>query len=97
MSCGCRHLCALVRLEILDEDGASIFNQLYESGRISGDTYMVSGKPSEKVNETLHRVLYDLLEQSFADARPVVLDRLGIPSDTPNDEIIRPVEGAGGK
>lgn len=66
-----------LQVKILDESGQSIFDHLYESGRVSGDTYFVSGSPDEKVNETLHRTLYDLLEQSFADARPVVIERLG--------------------
>ena len=68
-----------LHVEILDVDGESIFNQLYKSVRVSGDTYFVSGSPAEKVNQTLHRTLYDLLEKSFADARPIVIARLGLP------------------
>ena len=68
-----------LHVEILDGDGESIFNQLYKSGRVSGDTYFVSGSPSEKVNQTLHRTLYDLLEKSFADARSIVIERLDLP------------------
>jgi len=67
---------------ILDAQGQAIYQQLYESGRVSGDTYFISGSPSEKVNQTIHRVLYDLLERSFADARPAVLAALGLPADT---------------
>lgn len=66
---------------ILDAQGQAIFQQLYESGRVSGDTYILSGSPSEKINQTIHRTLYDLLEKSFADARPAVLAALGLPPD----------------
>ncbi len=65
-----------LQVQIMDEAGQPIFDELYESGRVSGDTYFVSGSPGEKVSQTLHRTLYDLLEKSFEDARPVVLEHL---------------------
>ena len=68
-------------VNILDASGQTIFEHSYESGRVSGDTYLISGSPSEKINQTIHRVLYDLLERSFADARPAVLAALGLPPD----------------
>jgi hypothetical protein len=67
-----------LRVTILDSNGQVIFDEVYQSGRTAGDTYIVSGSPSEKVNEALHRTLYQLFEESFADARPIVLDSLGI-------------------
>jgi hypothetical protein len=68
-------------VKVLDGAGETIFQQQYESGRVSGDTYVLSGSPSEKINQTIHRTLYDLLEKSFADARPAVLAALGLPAD----------------
>jgi hypothetical protein len=68
-------------VNILDASGQTIFEDSYESGRVSGDTYLISGSPSEKINQTIHHVLYDLLERSFADARPAVLAALGLPPD----------------
>lgn len=68
-------------VKIFDATGQTIFQQLYESGRVSGDTYFISGGPSEKINQTIHHVLYDLLERSFADARPAVLAALELPPD----------------
>jgi hypothetical protein len=70
-----------LEVKILDAKGQAIFQQSYESGRVSGDTYFISGSPSEKINQTIHRTLYDLLELSFADARPVVLAALGLKPD----------------
>ena len=67
-----------LEVTILDAGGQVIFQQSYESGRVSGDTYFISGSPSEKVNQTIHRALYDLLELSFADARPVVFAALNL-------------------
>ena len=67
----------------MDEAGQPIFDELYESGRVSGDTYFVSGSPGEKVSQTLHRTLYDLLEKSFEDARPVVLEHLKAKTASP--------------
>lgn len=70
-----------VGVKIFDASGQVIFQQLYESGRVSGDTYFLSGSPSEKINQVIHRTLYDLLERSFADARPAVLAALELPPD----------------
>ena len=67
-----------LRITILDSNGQTVFDEVYQSGRTEGDTYIVSGSPSEKVNEALHRTLYRLFEESFADARPIVLDSLGL-------------------
>ena len=63
--------------------GGVIVDRVYESGIVDGKGYVLSGSPAEKVNQVLHRVLYDLLKQSFAEARPTVLERLGLPADTP--------------
>ena len=70
-----------LEVKILGADGEKIFQHSYESGRVSGDTYFLSGSPSEKINQTIHRALYDLLELSFADARPVVLAALNLEPD----------------
>jgi len=56
-------------VQILDRAGNEIFGELIESGRVSGDSYVLSGSPAEKVNQTVHRVLYDLLAQALENAR----------------------------
>jgi hypothetical protein len=65
-----------LNVEILDREGVTIFDQDYTSGYISGDTYFISGSPAEKVNKILHKTLYDLLETSFSEARPIVIKRI---------------------
>jgi len=63
-----------LQVEILDESGETIFDNVYESGRVSGKSYMISGSPAEKVNQITHKVIYDLLKQSFEDARPIIVE-----------------------
>jgi hypothetical protein len=65
-----------LQVVLLDASGSEILNATYESGRVSGDTYFASGSPGEKVNQTLHRVLYDLLVKAFDDARPALTERV---------------------
>lgn len=62
-----------IQVKVLDNKGNTIFDRLYKSGYVSGETYMISGSPAEKINQALHSTVYDLLEQSFIDARPIVL------------------------
>lgn len=64
-----------LHVRMLDRAGSVLCDEVFASGRISGDSYFISGSPAEKVNQTVHRVLYDLLEQSLANAQPSIAEQ----------------------
>ncbi len=39
-----------------------------------GDTYVLSGQPSEKVNQILHQTLFKLMTDAALDAKAVLKD-----------------------
>jgi len=47
-----------------DQSGNEMLKKTYDSGIRSGSSYMVSGAPSEKINQAIHETLYDLLDQA---------------------------------
>ena len=65
-----------LNVEILDAAGQSIFEKGYESGTVIGDGYFQSFSAPEKINNLLHQTIYNLLEQSFIDAKPLVIESL---------------------
>jgi hypothetical protein len=65
-----------LRVNILDREGTSIFNKTYNADYVSGESYILSGSPHEKINELIHTRIYELLEQSFDDARPIVVAQI---------------------
>ncbi|MDJ0741682.1 MAG: hypothetical protein QNJ91_18395 [Gammaproteobacteria bacterium] len=66
-------------VKLFDAGGAQVLAKTYESGIRSGDSYMVSGSPAEKINQAMHRALFALMEQA-ADDTVAALD--GLPART---------------
>lgn len=62
-------------VKLYDASGSQVLAKSYESGIRSGDSYMVSGSPAEKINQTMHRTLFELMEQA-ADDTVAALDGL---------------------
>ena len=62
-----------LQVEFVDKDGIKLFSKIYETGYVSGDTYMISGSPGEEVNQILHKTLYEVLKESFIDARSEIV------------------------
>lgn len=62
-----------LQVEFVDKQGNKLFSKLYETGYVSGDTYMISGSPGEEVNQILHETLYEMLKESFIDARSEIV------------------------
>jgi len=48
-------------------DGKVILDKVYESEMCEGETYVMSGSPSEKVNAEVHQVLWRLMSQAVTD------------------------------
>lgn len=57
----------MLRMTLLDKGGATLQEKTYESGVVSGKSYMMSGKPVERVNRLAHEVIYDLMRRAASD------------------------------
>lgn len=56
-----------MRMSVLDANGASLLEKEYDSGVVSGSSYMMSGKPVERINKLAHEVIYDLMRRAASD------------------------------
>lgn len=57
-----------LNVKMFDGLGKQVMEKTYSSGLRSGESYMVSGSPAEKINQTLHRALFELMEDAAVDA-----------------------------
>ena len=63
-----------IRVEITDPvDGSALLDGSYPSGLIEGETYAISGSPSEKINEVIHQAVGKALSNAARDLR-IALD-----------------------
>jgi hypothetical protein len=58
-----------MRVSILDASGKTVFEKDYASGVVEGKSYMMSGKPNERINKLAHETIYDLMRRAAADVR----------------------------
>ena len=56
-----------LRMTLLDPTGREVYEKDYDSGVVSGPSYMMSGKPVERVNKLAHETMYDLMLRAAAD------------------------------
>jgi hypothetical protein len=56
-----------MRMSILDATGKPLLEKEYDSGVVSGRSYMVSGSPSERINHLAHETMYDLMRRAADD------------------------------
>lgn len=56
-----------LRVTLLDPAGSTLLEKGYDSGVVSGSSYMMSGKPVERVNKLAHEAIYDLMRRAAAD------------------------------
>lgn len=56
-----------IRMTILDASGKAAVEKDYDSGVVSGKSYMISGSPTERINHLAHEVLYDLMRRAADD------------------------------
>jgi hypothetical protein len=57
----------LLRMSILDATGKPVLEKDYDSGVVSGASYMLSGQPMERINHLAHETMYDLMRRAAAD------------------------------
>jgi hypothetical protein len=58
--------------------GDIVLDKIYDSGVQAGESYMVTSRPAERINRTLHATLHALMLQVAADVRPLLLDECEI-------------------
>ncbi len=56
-----------MHMTLLDSTGKDLLEKDYDSGVVSGSTFMFSGKPVERVNKLAHEVMYDLMRRAASD------------------------------
>jgi hypothetical protein len=56
-----------LRMTILDSSGKVASENDYDSGIVSGPSYMISGSPTERINHLAHETLYDLMRRAADD------------------------------
>jgi hypothetical protein len=57
-----------------NRSGSTVLDKVYDSGIVAGESYMVTAKPAERINRTLHATLHALMLQLAADVRPLLID-----------------------
>lgn len=58
-----------LRVSVLDDTGRILLERDYASGVIEGKSYMISGKPNERINQLAHETLHALMLRAVADLR----------------------------
>jgi hypothetical protein len=58
--------------------GATVLDKIYDSGVMAGESYMVTSRPAERINRTLHATLHSLMLKLAADLRPLLLEECEI-------------------
>jgi hypothetical protein len=56
-----------------NRSGAVVLDETYDSGIRAGDRYVVTGRPAERINATLHRTLHSLMLELAGDVRPLLM------------------------
>ncbi|HLF10898.1 MAG TPA: hypothetical protein VJA26_06760 [Gammaproteobacteria bacterium] len=55
-----------------DPAGRPVLEDAYESGTVSGESYIISNAPDEKINELLHATLHKLMMQAAGDVNSLL-------------------------
>jgi len=57
-----------------NKSGTLVLDKIYDSGVTAGEGYLVTSKPAERINRTLHATLHELMLKLAADVRPLLLN-----------------------
>jgi len=61
-----------LHVTLVSPEGKTLLDKNYASGLTEGGTYVLSGKPAEKVNQILHQNLFKLMTDAALDAKKVL-------------------------
>ena len=65
-------------LTAYDSTGAVVLEKSYPSGLVSGESYVVTYRPHERINETFHAALQDIMLNVAEDIRPLLVGQCEI-------------------
>lgn len=65
-------------LKVYDRAGRTVLEKLYESGLVSGESYIVTARPQERINETFHAALQEIMLTAAEDIRPFLVGQCEI-------------------
>jgi hypothetical protein len=61
-----------------DSAGTVVLNRRYESGKVDGERYEVTNRPYERINETFHTALQQVMLRVADDVRPLLVGQCRI-------------------
>jgi hypothetical protein len=61
-----------------DSAGSTMLERTYASGLVSGESYEVTNRPYERINETFHGALHELMVRVADDIRPLLVGQCDI-------------------
>lgn len=61
-----------------DSTGKTVLERNYESGRVAGESYEVTNRPYERINETFHTALQQVMLRVADDIRPLLVGQCTI-------------------
>jgi hypothetical protein len=73
-------------LKAYNHDGKQVLDKTYNSGRVAGESYIVTRRPQERINEAVHETLHRLMLQAAEDVRPLLVGECEITDLTGGDD-----------
>ena len=61
-----------------DSSGSTMLERTYPSGLVSGESYEITNRPYERINETFHSALQDIMVRVADDIRPLLVGQCEI-------------------
>jgi hypothetical protein len=58
--------------------GDVVLERTYQSGRVAGESYVVTNRPYERINATFHTALQDMMLTVADDIRPLLVGQCSI-------------------
>lgn len=56
-------------VQLLDASGKTVQQRRYDSGKVEGKSYMMTGEPGEEIGKVTHQVMLDLMQRAANDVR----------------------------
>ncbi len=61
-----------------DSSGSTVLERTYASGLVSGESYEITNRPYERINETFHGALQEIMVRVADDIRPLLVGQCEI-------------------
>lgn len=61
------------KVKAVNHDGRTLLDKTYDSGVRAGESYVVTSRPEERINQALHATLHELMLEMAYDLRPLLV------------------------